>query len=569
VAGFKPFRATIAAGAVAVALLVWSHVTGDRSDSQPGEEPAEAASEVSAILAGPPAFGDLAELRAKAGRPLFGFVTVIGDALGVPGYVHDDRGPSPAVLAPLFLGSRADMLTIGGDNWASYNEGLGFSDLVFKAGVDPFASPDKAAVCFLYLAAPESDEYAYGTDAFWEAAERHLRWYIGQANARGLRYFVFENEPTMMARADKLEYYMERLRFAYRIAKDISPENMIIAGNLSDHAADHWRRIYELGFADFSDVIGYHPYSDFAGSGVDVQDIVTCHRVFEEYGDGDKPIFLGEGWGPKRQLPDLHREEADAPPSQEEIQQLRQFVVNGCRALSTPHEGYDPAWILGALFFTMNDNTGGEHWADRAVRHYDKNGQFTHWTVDGFWMGPELPPPAHYNGGVVTLAGEEKDKLLAAFPDGRLPGHATIAVTCDGSYELYLDGQPVGSASDGTWETNEVYLVEVGPGRHALSAVCAMRDSWPSGFMLDLRWGAARVVSDGDWRWAQQAAEGWRRPGFDHSAWAPVKGDGVGFHAEPWTYGCYGFVDSPATWIWPVWGADLPGSFYLRREFTL
>lgn len=522
-------------------------------------------------------FDDVAVWRRDWGKEmLFGFVPVIGESVGVEGFVHDDRGAPPEVLGRLYASSRATCIAVGGTEWRfALKEDPGEAEPVYDwrlldAAVDPFLVEGKVPIALVGIDPPEFLLDEVGSERFWRLAEHFFEALVRRLNGKGVYTFIFGNEYNLLARRDWPALYVDHLSRFWRVAKRVNPDNCIIGGNLSDHARLQWEMLYEAGFKDYCDVVGYHPYTDDPGTGIDTEDIADLHEVMVAHGDGGKRIFLGEGWGPKRRLKDLERESPDDPPSKAEVDMLRAFVVNGYRNLTTRHGRYDPSWVLGAFFFTMNDNTGGEHWAERAVEHRDKEGN-VYYTVDGYWMGPELPPPAFFNGGLVEMSGREKDLLLAGFPDGRVPGHATVAISCDGAYELYVDGRYVGGRGGTAWQVNEVYLVPLDPGEHVVAVRANAVDGWPSGLIFDLRWGGEAVHS-GLYGWKVFVGEeqpGWRELGFDDSGWARPEGGEARWGDEPWTWGYAGFVDSPATWIWPRWGESIEEDVFFRRTFRL
>ena len=108
-----------------------------------------------------------------------------------------------------------------------------------------------------------------------------------------------------------------------------------------------------------------------------------------------------------------------------------------------------------------------------------------------------------------------------------LPGpvkSATVTVTADNAYELYVNGQRVGA--DGDWYKAETYDIAatLSSGANAI-AVKAINEGSFGGMLAEaaiaLEDGAfVRVGTDADWRVSRDAPEGWHATGFDDSAWA-------------------------------------------------
>ncbi len=357
--------------------------------------------------------------------PLWGLVHVSGENVGVPGFQHDDYGPLPQVIANLYKHSRATAMLCGdGGNWIfaePTDPGSGPSNYDWRlcdACTDPFILPGKLAIANYFFMTPSW--ITYDTTRYWELQERYTRAWLSRMNQKGIYYFIFENEPNMLSRPDKLQYYMSRLQRFYPIAKSVNPNNKVIAGNLSENAAETggaWDQLYDLGIKNYSDIIGYHPYSNIASSGINMDDCKKLHALMVRRGDGSKKLFFGEGWGPKRNVPGIGRGSHGDPYNRSEVDNMRSFMVNGYNNLNRYTGDWDPAWLFGALFFTMNDNYGAFHWKDRAVPHYNEYGQQDGYTIDGYFVGWNIDP-SFFNGGLIDFNGQSKSSLLWEFPNG-------------------------------------------------------------------------------------------------------------------------------------------------------
>ena len=361
----------------------------------------------------------------SAAAPQHGFVVVIGS--GLPGRGHDDKGPHPAILG----------------------QALQWSAISISSGVTGDLDPEPLAIPGCKLVS------GIGRDITEEQVRR--------LNDIGVRYFIFENEPDGSNDPDWPKNHTEALCRTYQLIHSVSDDNVVIGGNLMFADFD---KLYEYGFRDCCDVVGLHNYSNDPATGMDTSMVVEARAQLETAGDADKLIFLGEGWGPQRQLPGLTRLSPDIPPSAAEIRMLRRFVINGYRNLMTTTESYDPEWVLGALFFTLNDNWGGAGWAARAVPEYDRDGNVVRYLVDGYNVGLDIHPH-FYNGGLLDVYGNAKDTLLDTFPGNRLalanPGFEYYDEAGEGTVGSEWNGRP--TAPTGAYPAGggaSAYAVDLG-----------------------------------------------------------------------------------------------------------
>ncbi|MCC6484506.1 MAG: carboxypeptidase regulatory-like domain-containing protein [Armatimonadetes bacterium] len=304
--------------------------------------------------------------------PLFGFVTVTGDDGG------DDAGPDPRVVG----------------------EALKYS------GATAIRATKEEAAYFPLLGRLGAGYAHRGTKA------SDIQYF----NSLGYTNFIFENEPDGRNDPNWATDYMNALSAFYPLMKGVGSSNKVIGGNLFTQSLN---LLYDRNFKNVSDYIGYHNYSDDPATGINIGEAGYVHGVAVARGDGNKKIFFGEGWGPKREIAGLKRLFPDAEISAAEISTLRNFVVNGYWNLVTQTGSYDPNWVLGALFFTSNDNWGGRHWADRAVPEYDGQGNIVSYRVDGYSVGLDIFPH-FYNGGILDIYGNAKDNIWDIFPGAGL-----------------------------------------------------------------------------------------------------------------------------------------------------
>lgn len=334
--------------------------------------------------------------------PYLGFVTVPGDFNG------DDLGADSRIMSEALKYSAATCIRSSGGETADVLQG--------RPGIS----------------------YVHG----WSTAGD-----IQSLNNRGFYYFIFENEPDGTVNPNWASEYMGRLNNSYPMIKGVNAANTVIGGNLFTFNFDS---LYNYGFKNSSDMTGFHCYSNDPATGINIDAVKPVRDVMVAKGDSAKQIFLGEGWGPTRELPGCKRLFPDSDITPPEIQMLRDFVTNGYSSIITAKANYDPNWVWGVLFFTLNDNWGGRHWADRAVPIYDDQGNITSYTVDGYPVGLDIYPH-FYNGGLIDINGNAKDNLMDLFPGNGL-------ALGNSGFEYYDRSQSEAVASDWTPKTSPTPL---------------------------------------------------------------------------------------------------------------
>lgn len=131
-------------------------------------------------------------------------------------------------------------------------------------------------------------------------------------------------------------------------------------------------------------------------------------------------------------------------------------------------------------------------------------------------------------------------------PPNAVPSSATIIITADNSYILYVNGVEVGREND--WPVAQQYTVNLAPASEIVLAVLANNTlTSPAGLLLSMEVNmsvAGRgnctagmfVHSDTTWVSTKGAIPvGWELPGFNDSAWPAVAGEGAYPTATPWT----------------------------------
>ncbi len=144
-----------------------------------------------------------------------------------------------------------------------------------------------------------------------------------------------------------------------------------------------------------------------------------------------------------------------------------------------------------------------------------------------------------------------------------LSGHAAISITADDIYDLYFNGQLVGSNSD--WHNVEKYSVYLQTGKNVIS-VKGVDLGAPGGLLAEivLDSNAFRSGTGTAWKTSTQEQAAWTTTGFDDAAWssAIVIGDnGI----DPW--GNVGMPEgTTAQWIWST---GSPETVYFRYVFDV
>jgi len=358
---------------------------------------------------------------------LFGMKLVTG------GPDADDWGPSEEVLFSLYekSGATAAWVRVSWGDCEPNDPGNDTSKYDFSSfDKQLFLRSTKTKICSIELLNQWADKIKEkDPERYWKLAEAFVTAFAKHANSKGVKYFyVAGKECDMLGRADWAQLYVEQMKHIYTAVKAVSKHNVVIAGNLSHGSDDLVQALYDAGAKGYFDVLSLHAYSNDPKTGVDIFQVVAVHRAMVRNGDGDKKIYISEGWGPGRAVPGISRKSHEEPPSEAEIEAIRGFVENGYRNMLTERDIYDPKWLLGAQFLTMNDNYGRRKWKERAEK-VDENGdgEPDYVLLDGhkFPSGFDIEP-VFFNGGLVTFEGKPKGDLLDDFlpkiPDHKIEG---------------------------------------------------------------------------------------------------------------------------------------------------
>jgi signal transduction histidine kinase len=125
---------------------------------------------------------------------------------------------------------------------------------------------------------------------------------------------------------------------------------------------------------------------------------------------------------------------------------------------------------------------------------------------------------------------------------------ATLRLTADNGYRLFLDGREVGRGSD--WRTLTEYDLTwlLNPGRHVL-AVEAFNERLEGGLIMGLRvelvdQRVVEIASDENWRVVPNTDTGWENKKQPSPNWRPAKIVGA-VGSKPWDVWPYGTISLP------------------------
>jgi hypothetical protein len=149
-------------------------------------------------------------------------------------------------------------------------------------------------------------------------------------------------------------------------------------------------------------------------------------------------------------------------------------------------------------------------------------------------------------------------------PAGLTVTTATILITTDNEYSLYVNGQVIGSGTN--WPTAQRYRISVpqGPTSSVVFAVYAVNTAGPAGLLAEIELNmqmvncetnctpGAYIITDSGWKANTGVPSGFQLPGYDDSSW-PAATVEAPYGAQPW-----GTISVPATDT--PQGGPLPGA---------
>ena len=230
-----------------------------------------------------------------------------------------------------------------------------------------------------------------------------------------------------------------------------------------------------------------------------------------------------------------------------------------------------PAGVVGGSYSLTVEHSNGSDTFDAAIGVQGEKGDKGDTGETGA-PGPEGPP------GTTIHFGQTCETYVIGFDElGNVicfKLEATIAITGDDGFELYVNGDFIGS--DFNWFQAENYVVPLNKGKNVIAIMGsnAANGTHPGAIIADITANGQRVVTDSSWELSVDFSEGWYEvDGGLVNMVEPVEHGDV--YSTLWwnrdyngTYlldGANFPLDSDAKWIWTLDLNDDP-TVYARKE---
>lgn len=180
-----------------------------------------------------------------------------------------------------------------------------------------------------------------------------------------------------------------------------------------------------------------------------------------------------------------------------------------------------------------------------------EDGRYSLWNASGTTNCLDYDPVGGVDCGEASVANDEqrwemflcRDLSTSVFS----AGDAALLITCDDSYELYVNGSLVATASQ--WETAERYVVNLVSGTNVV-AVKGVDVAGSAALLAEIVRINAVAGTDASWKVSLSGPDGWQDLDFDDSGWTHATEYGA-YGVAPWNTGVDGIpYDTPAKWIW-------------------
>ncbi|KAJ7262730.1 hypothetical protein B0H12DRAFT_1217511 [Mycena haematopus] len=156
------------------------------------------------------------------------------------------------------------------------------------------------------------------------------------------------------------------------------------------------------------------------------------------------------------------------------------------------------------------------------------------------WIWTDVVPAS----GTLPVGSRAFRRTFAPAP-GQVPGVATIIITADNEYTLYVNGVTIGSGT--SWKTAQKYTVNFAsaPTEVVLAVLATNTAASVAGVLVAMEinmvpsgrvncTAGAFILSDAGWKSTKSAIPtGWEQPGFDDSAWPAAVAEAY-YPAAPW-----------------------------------
>ncbi len=117
---------------------------------------------------------------------------------------------------------------------------------------------------------------------------------------------------------------------------------------------------------------------------------------------------------------------------------------------------------------------------------------------------------------------------------GRFPAKATLTITCDNQYEVYINGKLAGAGNE--WQVPGVFNIAamLYKGANTIAIKGTKEAAGAAGLLVDLDCGNdLHLVSDSSWTWYKIEVPNWMQSDFAGAGWNPVTSLGRS-DAAPW-----------------------------------
>jgi hypothetical protein len=142
----------------------------------------------------------------------------------------------------------------------------------------------------------------------------------------------------------------------------------------------------------------------------------------------------------------------------------------------------------------------------------------------------------------------------------------TITMAVDDGYDLYVNGNLVGSGNE--WKLSQKYTIPFVPGKNVIALKCYDQGE-KAGLIAEIDYNGKHYVSDENWKVTKSEQTNWQTVNFDDSGWQKASAYGAHGSALPWSQyqNITGIaINSNVQWIW---SADNLNDDLVFMRFTI